>query len=114
MDQAADTFSGFGCRIHCGLVLMAMIMMMVVGLALEAIVLSGCFKRFPFCVPKLAPWSVDMSDKGVLQVVWALLLCDGNRKLLNKKQQHLRAEGRTIQRLLAFLNVNCRASRQSA
>ena len=34
--------------------------------------------------PKLAPWSVDMSDKGVLQVVWALLLCDRNRQLLKE------------------------------
>ena len=32
--------------------------------------------------PKLVPSSVDMSDKGVLQVVWALFSCDGNRQLL--------------------------------
>ena len=34
--------------------------------------------------PTLVPWSVDMSDKGVLQVVWALFLCDGNRQLLKE------------------------------
>ena len=30
------------------------------------------------------PWSVDTSDKGVLQVVWALCLYDGNRQLLKE------------------------------
>jgi hypothetical protein len=37
-----------------------------------------------FLAPKLVPWSVDMSDKGVLQVVWALFLCDGKRQLLKE------------------------------
>ena len=37
-----------------------------------------------FLAQKLAPWSVDMSDKGVLQVAWALFLCDGKRQLLKE------------------------------
>jgi hypothetical protein len=52
---------------------MVMITVMVVDLG----VVSGAF-----LAPRLVAWSVDMSDKGVLQVVWALFLCDGNRQLL--------------------------------
>ena len=47
VDQAADTFSGSGCRIHCGLVLLVMTMTMVVDLALQTFFVPGRFRSFP-------------------------------------------------------------------
>ena len=98
VDQAADTFSGSGCRIHCGLVLMVMIMMMVVDLALQALVLSGRFRRGPSS--EACAMVSGHVGQGRLAGGVGPVLVRRKRTAAEIKQQHLRAEGRNIQRLL--------------
>ena len=50
--------------------------------------------------PKLAPWSVDMSDKGRLAGGMGLVLVRRTKTVAEINQQHVRAEGRTLLILL--------------